>query len=203
MVTARTAPQSTATGVTSTNKLNKIRVYPEHACYICGNILSSAVSAINHIRRIHGYELPRRQVGHNRPSNNEYEYVRGKDTEVDELHFACCSCWFTCPEDELGLQDLNSHVREEHDPQKVDITKEGSDILRTPSNRPSRRGSVSSTKSTDSSGVTVRPRPSTSSPSGGGGKRGTTPNGTPITEESAHDIASKLDELINLFKRHL
>ncbi|CAO3629515.1 unnamed protein product [Mucor hiemalis] len=199
MVTARTAPQSKATGVTSTNKMNKILVYPEYTCYICGNVLSSAISCINHVRRIHGFELFPRLVGRNRPPNNEYEYSRDKDEEVDELHYACCSCWFTCPEDGEGIQTLNNHVREEHDPQKVDITKEGSDMLEQRSSRgTSRRGSVSSNKS-DSSNKRIS-RAGTSSPPR---FRSTTPNGTPITEKSALDISSKLDELINLFKKYL
>lgn len=47
-------------GTRSKNKLDKIAVNLEYACYICGNILSSPKQTINHVRKTHGRELPTR-----------------------------------------------------------------------------------------------------------------------------------------------
>lgn len=52
-----------STGTTSDNKLEKLRAYLEHTCFICGNIMSSAKQTINHVERIHGYDVPTRDVG--------------------------------------------------------------------------------------------------------------------------------------------
>jgi hypothetical protein len=44
-------------GTRSENKLDKIAVHLEYTCFICGNILSSAKQTINHVRRIHNYDI--------------------------------------------------------------------------------------------------------------------------------------------------
>lgn len=240
---------STATGNTSVTKVRKSRVYLEYPCYICGNILSGAKSAINHANRIHGFDIPTRMIGRKRPQDDNYEFTRDRNAEVDEMHYSCSSCWFHCPEDDgggEGIRVLNEHVRAEHDPIKVDITKDGEDTTQIGSRRNSRTGSVDNrsqqsdyddedeedgnrgqgsggerrtnanrgrNQTSDSGGGKYLNNKSNSGGSrdgdkersnggGGGGqeRRSTTPNGTPITEESAKEISSKLEELTKLFK---
>ncbi|KAK4516462.1 A_deaminase domain-containing protein [Mucor velutinosus] len=94
-----------------------------YPCYICGNILSKARQAINHVEVIHGYKLPVRQVGHKRPQDPHYEYNNDPDTvdDYDVSHYACASCWFHCPE--AGLKELSDHVNQVHHPENVDPEK--------------------------------------------------------------------------------
>lgn len=111
-----------STKVTKGSNLGKPIIYLQYTCYICGNAMSSAKQTINHIKNIHGYEVPSRAVGRRRPQDNDYEYIRDKISERDALHYACSSCWFHCPEDNLEV--LNKHTNDEHNPLKVDITKD-------------------------------------------------------------------------------
>lgn len=89
----------------------------EYACYICGDILSAAKVVIDHVKRIHGIEIPSRQVGRNRPSSKEYEYLRDSNGDFDLLHYSCASCWYHCPE--TDLTELRDHYVEEHNPKNV------------------------------------------------------------------------------------
>ncbi|KAI7895533.1 uncharacterized protein EV154DRAFT_398546, partial [Mucor mucedo] len=86
-------------------------IYLQHTCYICGNAMSGGTQTINHIKAVHGYEIPSRAVGYKRPQDNDQEYVRDM-SNADVLHYACPSCWFHCPEDDL--EALNEHTRDEH-----------------------------------------------------------------------------------------
>ncbi|KAI8971666.1 hypothetical protein BDF20DRAFT_915446 [Mycotypha africana] len=93
----------------------------EYPCYICGTILSRPKICIDHVRRVHGYELPVRGVGQNRPSDPVYEFQNNPNGEYDVQHYACPSCWYHCPE--TGLRELKQHTQEEHHPKIVDSEK--------------------------------------------------------------------------------
>ncbi|KAL0582166.1 hypothetical protein ABG067_008066, partial [Albugo candida] len=143
VIPAQARNVSTATGNTSVTKIPKTRVFLEYPCYICGDMLSRAKNAIDHANRIHGFDIPSRLQGRKRPQDDFYEYIRDRNAEVDEMHYSCASCWFHCPEDENGIQTLNAHVRQEHDPIKVDESKEGDDVTQVGTKGNSRRlGSV-------------------------------------------------------------
>jgi hypothetical protein len=93
----------------------------EYPCYICGNILSRAKQAIDHVRRLHGYSLPTRSVGRRRPPDPQYEYQNDINGEYDLIHYSCPSCWYHCPES--GLGDLAYHINIVHHPINVDPSK--------------------------------------------------------------------------------
>lgn len=97
----------------------------EYPCYICGNVLSKARQALNHIENTHGFKLPARSVGHRRPENPNFVYNNNpksrKDFEI--YHYSCTSCWFHCVADDNGLIQLADHVNEAHKPNNVDPTK--------------------------------------------------------------------------------
>jgi hypothetical protein len=105
----------------------------EYPCYICGNVLSKARQALNHIEIIHGFKLPARSVGHRRPENPNFVYNSNprsrKDFEV--YHYSCTSCWFHCVADDGGLTQLADHVNEAHKPNNVDHTKNDIGQLRS------------------------------------------------------------------------
>ncbi|KAI9483914.1 MAG: hypothetical protein EXX96DRAFT_448472, partial [Benjaminiella poitrasii] len=84
----------------------------EYPCYICGNILSRARLVIDHVKRVHGYELPVRHVGHHRPVDPEYEFQNDPNGKSEVVHYACASCWFHCPE--AGLGELAEHYETAH-----------------------------------------------------------------------------------------
>lgn len=176
-----------STGTRSDNKMEKPRLYLEHTCYICGNIMSSAKQTINHVDRIHGYELPSREVGRKRPQDNEFEYLRDKMAEKDMSHYACPSCWFHCSEDDLEV--LNRHTRDEHNPLKVDMTKDDDLTSTRPRNRSnsilSNRSNTSGNRRSRSNSVSNNNRQSL----------GTLP------PSEVGELGEKLDELINLFKK--
>ena len=93
--------------------LNKIEVYIEYACFICGIVLSSPKTCLDHVRKIHGYELPPRPVEEKkRPRHHRFKYVRDKSGPYTIVEYACPSCWFHSPE--TDLEALNEHIREEH-----------------------------------------------------------------------------------------
>lgn len=168
----QTKPRMKAsTGTRSDNKLEKPRVYLQHACFICGNLMSNAKPTINHIDTIHGFNVPTRAIGRKRPQDNEFEYIRNMQMEHDVIHYACPSCWFHCPDDEL--EALNKHTREEHDPIQVDISKNGD--LATVQRPRSRSNSVSSNR------------------------RSQTPTAAELNE--TRQIAQRLDELTDLFTK--
>ena len=180
MVSQRTS----STGNTSINRTNRIAVRLEHACYVCGSVLSTASATINHLRSIHGVDIPPRMIGRKRPQDYDYDF-RG-DQKDAELHYACSSCWFHCPQDNdtnAGIQALNDHVLQEHDPIKVDI--------RNPNrgnSTSSRRNSTSSSRNSTSSRRNSTSSSSTHQPD--------------ITDENVNSITSKLEEIISMFKSY-
>lgn len=117
MVISRRNSQGSTKSVKKKN-LEKISVYLEYACFVCGSILGSAKSSINHAKIIHGYVIPARPVGSRRPRNSKFEYVADQSGPWTIEEYACPSCWFHSPADDL--EALNEHIREEHDPVKVE-----------------------------------------------------------------------------------
>ena len=224
MVTAtmRRRRGSTNTGTTATSKIQKTRVFLEHACYICGNIFSSAKATINHCQNIHGYSLPTRSVGQNRPQDDEFEYVRDRNEEVDELHYACPSCWFHCPELEDTNEDLiilNNHVREEHEPENTDkkkgtsdepLSRRGSTGGRSSSNTPrsarSRSNSASnkaeSSTSAGNRSINNRRKSNMEDEEEQGNSGSNTPKSrrSSVSAEDIKSLSVKLEELTKLFK---
>lgn len=97
--------------------LNKIEVYLEYPCFICGLVLGSAKSSIEHVNKIHSYEIPYRPKDQvKRPRHHRFFYVRDKSGQYTITENACPSCWFHCPVQDLDC--LNEHVREMHSPRK-------------------------------------------------------------------------------------
>ncbi|GAA5807216.1 hypothetical protein MFLAVUS_000571 [Mucor flavus] len=131
-------------------KVGKDLVALNHGCYICGNVYSSAAYVLDHVYNTHGIDLPARRPNIRRPQDRQYDYVMGKDAvEYDEEHYACPSCWFHCPMDELEV--FHAHTVEEHDPVRIrpEFEEEnGSGRRRSSrpssrqSNRPSSRQSI-------------------------------------------------------------
>ncbi|KAG2229765.1 hypothetical protein BDF21DRAFT_498283 [Thamnidium elegans] len=98
------------------NKLDKISVHLEYACFICGIILSSSKTCINHVEAIHRYLIPFRPAGR-RPENSNFSYVRDPNGPWTIEEYACPSCWYHSPSDDL--EALNEHIREEHNPTRI------------------------------------------------------------------------------------
>ncbi|KAI8967314.1 hypothetical protein BDF20DRAFT_901784 [Mycotypha africana] len=98
-----------------------------YPCYICGQVLSKAKVCIDHIKRLHGYELPVRAVGHKRPIEPDYDFQNDPTGPYDSQHYACSSCWFHCEQGEFGreggLRDIARHVEESHQPTNIDESK--------------------------------------------------------------------------------
>jgi Pyruvate/2-oxoacid:ferredoxin oxidoreductase delta subunit len=172
--TARTTARSPSAGAAGT-KFDKPRVHLLDTCYICGNNFSKAVVVIDHVRRIHGYDLPRRRQGYKRPQNKNAEYVRDKNGEWDYQDLACPSCWFHCPEEEL--RELNQHTRDTHDPIKVDISKDDDDGYISAGSGGRNRRERSGTP-----GVRIRE-----------GSAGS-------IDDAAKEISTKLEEITKIFK---
>ncbi|KAI8640217.1 hypothetical protein BD408DRAFT_404299 [Parasitella parasitica] len=98
----------------------------EYPCYICGTVLSKARQVLNHIKSVHGYDLPARAVGRRRPEDPKYIYVNNPQSrqEFEDFHFSCSSCWFHWPtNDAAGLVHLARHISKAHDPVNVDPSK--------------------------------------------------------------------------------
>ncbi|KAI8079386.1 hypothetical protein BDF21DRAFT_463458 [Thamnidium elegans] len=90
----------------------------DYGCYICGRIYSTPATARKHVRNIHGYNIPGRTNCLTRPMAVNHYYVSRKDANYyDVIHYACPSCWFHCPLDELDL--LLDHTIIEHNPRPV------------------------------------------------------------------------------------
>lgn len=114
---SQSSVKSTASRKRSTD-LNKIEVYLEYPCFICGLVLGSAKSSIEHVKKIHSYEIsyrPKDQV--KRPRHHRFFYVRDKSGQYTITENACPSCWFHCPVQDLDC--LNEHVRETHCPRRL------------------------------------------------------------------------------------
>ncbi|KAG2229488.1 hypothetical protein INT48_003850 [Thamnidium elegans] len=95
--------------------LDKDLVILDHGCYICGRVFSSAAATRTHIKNVHGYDIPGRFNGVKRPLNKNYNYsTRIETDEYDEAHYACPSCWFHCPMDELAV--FHDHTIKQHSP---------------------------------------------------------------------------------------
>ncbi|KAI9341318.1 hypothetical protein BD770DRAFT_414849 [Pilaira anomala] len=109
-------PVDQATIQEETLEVEAERVCLSHGCYVCGSVLSTASATRNHIARIHGMYLPPREVGTRRPQENDCVFVP-HDENRDSDHYACPSCWFHCPYEELDI--LNDHTLDEHDPQPI------------------------------------------------------------------------------------
>ncbi|GAA5811326.1 hypothetical protein MFLAVUS_004759 [Mucor flavus] len=100
-----------------TNTLDKISVHLEHACFICGIILSGSKTCIEHVKNIHRYVIPFRPPGR-RPENAKFSYTSYPDDDPWTIEeYACPSCWYHSPSDDL--EALNEHIREEHNPTRV------------------------------------------------------------------------------------
>lgn len=175
---------------TPTTKQNKI--FLKHACYICGNTYSGAQQTIRHIKDVHGYDIPSRAIGANRSASREYEYVKTKEEEggeddqvVPDTHYACPSCWFHCPEDDLEV--LDTHINDEHDPvyvKKVEEEDQDDDQDKKEEEE----------KQDDDCNTPIDGNDSTASLSGETG-------GDEDKEDSVHkEIARKLEEITGLFK---
>lgn len=90
---------------------------------MCGNVYSSAVGTLNHIRNAHGYDIPARRVeGKSRPLENDY----------DEEHYACLACWFHCSMDELPV--LHYHTIMQHSPRPIITERERNNYMYTRTN---------------------------------------------------------------------
>lgn len=100
---------------------NKAVVNFEYPCYLCSYIMSKPKVVIDHVRRIHGYEIPTRQVGHRRPPDAEFDYQNDPKGDYDLQHYSCASCWFHCPE--TGIEELKNHYLITHKPKNVDPSK--------------------------------------------------------------------------------
>lgn len=125
----RSSSQS-STRSTKKRNLAKVPVYIEYACFICGNILGNATACINHIKKLHGYEILPRTSGTRRPRHNEFDYIDDQSDPYAIVEYACPSCWFHSPEHDL--ESLNEHIREEHAPVKVSrMTDENTEFAKT------------------------------------------------------------------------
>lgn len=173
-------------------KYDKPRIHLLDTCYICGNNFSKARVVVDHVRRIHGYELPVRRQGYKRPQNKYAEYVRERNGEFDHEEIACPSCWFHCPKE--NLKALNDHTRETHHPEKVDISKEDEDDY-IPSDEKEERPRPRRASTASASG---RGREKSATPSNGGDR--TFREGSVLSDEAYKEITGKLDELANIFK---
>ncbi|GAA5817200.1 hypothetical protein MFLAVUS_010743 [Mucor flavus] len=90
----------------------------DHGCYICGRIYCTAGTVRKHIRNVHGYDIPARPNNLNRPMEINYYYKLRKNTDYyDVIHYACPSCWFHCPLDDLAL--FTDHTLVEHKPKPI------------------------------------------------------------------------------------
>lgn len=103
------------------DKDTKTIVSFEYPCYICGLIMSKPKVVIDHVRKLHGFEIPTRQVGHKRPPETDFDFQNDPKGEYDVQHYSCASCWFHCPES--GLAELAEHYNGEHNPKNVGPTK--------------------------------------------------------------------------------
>lgn len=135
MVRERSNSQSSVKSTASQKRpidLNKIDVYLEYPCFICGLVLGSARRSIEHVRKIHNYEIPFRPKDQvKRPRHHRFFYVREKNGKFTITENACPSCWFHCPLQELEV--LNEHVRDSHSPRNLKRKEEEVDQQSKPS----------------------------------------------------------------------
>jgi hypothetical protein len=183
----------------------------EYPCYICGNILSRAKQAIDHVRRIHGYNLPTRSVGRRRPPDPQYEYQNDiQNGEYDVIHYSCPSCWYHCPE--AGLAELSEHINDTHHPVNLDPSKNeggfvhGAEVNEHQRHEHEGEGSdeemVQVSEKYKESGrahqkVHISHHPKSSSASNGSGSSGL--DGIP--EKETQDIMNMLNEVTSRFKK--
>lgn len=130
MTQSRSNSQSSVKSSTSQKKLldlNKIQVYLEYTCFVCGIVLGSPKSSIDHAKKIHGYIIqPRPENQKKRPRHHRFAYVKEKGGLYTIVENACPSCWFHSPEGDL--EALNEHVREEHNPVKINDQKDSNNV---------------------------------------------------------------------------
>jgi hypothetical protein len=162
---------------------NKQLVKFEYPCFICSYIMSKPKVVIDHVRRIHGYEIPTRHVGYKRPPNSEYDYQNDPKGDFDVLHYSCASCWFHCPE--TGIEEIHEHVETTHKPKNVDPSKNSGEYV---------RADVMETDELVSSGQEEEVTAATTK------KRPLKLKGRDDGTADASDIMGKLNELTDLFK---
>lgn len=97
---------------------NKPVIYLRYPCYICGESYSKGPSTINHIISAHKHSLPSRRPGYKRPYSSAYIYENDIKMEYDQVHHACCSCWFHSD----NYEELQEHVEREHGPNRDTYT---------------------------------------------------------------------------------
>lgn len=187
---------------------NRERVCLSHGCYVCGSVLSTASAARNHIARIHGMYLPPRDVGSRRPQENDCVFVP-HDENRDSDHYACPSCWFHCPYEELDI--LNDHTLDEHDPQPIlnqdndnEEEEEAMPIMKNgrrrsvssyfPANRQQAKRPLSRSNSRQSG------RQQSDRPASRQGNRPASRAEAENDDDPSQQITKKLDELVDLFK---
>lgn len=116
------------------SKEYKQKIAFEYPCYICGNVLSKARQAINHLENIHGYKINGRLVGRRRPESPNFVYINDPQirSDFEVYHCACPSCWYHCPCDDEALTSLADHIREKHKPNNVDPSKNNNGNISRP-----------------------------------------------------------------------
>ncbi|GAA5806257.1 hypothetical protein HPULCUR_011788 [Helicostylum pulchrum] len=138
----------------------KVLIALHHGCYICGQFYRTPSTALNHVRTVHGRDIPGRGRGKARPIKKCYQYVMRMDTDdFDEAHYSRPSCWFHCPLNEIVL--FQDHTIKEHNPKPITIgsddeygTKKGTKSRRKkPASLPRGRPSSSSSNYSFSSNI--------------------------------------------------
>jgi hypothetical protein len=166
--------QSTTSSTAKEDK-EKARILLKHTCYVCGNTYSGAQQTIRHVKDIHGFDMPSRPIGKNRPSSEEYEYIKKKDDNgqvLPEEHYACPSCWYHCPD--YDLKALYKHTQDEYDP--IDLNP------------------TTGAKENDDDDSDDNNNNSSNSPTFSGKKSGN------VNDSTRREITRKLEEVTDLFK---
>jgi hypothetical protein len=203
------------------NKSNKEKmiVHVMYPCYICANEYSGAKQVINHVQTMHGCILYPRAIGYHRPSENYYEFENDIKKKWNVQHFGCPSCWFHCPK---NFEDLMEHIMSKHEPAKiegfvhnnldenelesdveegaaVEGEQEEQELDLTSEEENSGEKEYASTSSDNSHSKKHSQDDKTTSGDKDKGKK-SSPGGTQVDLDMAHEILTKLNDLSDTFK---
>ncbi|KAI9260900.1 hypothetical protein EDC94DRAFT_130526 [Helicostylum pulchrum] len=93
----------------------KLAVRVIYPCYMCTSSYTEGPLALDHMFAIHGLNLPKGPTGRIRPENGRYTYIRVNETDWEQNHLGCSSCWFHTKH----KNKLQEHVRNEHGPDET------------------------------------------------------------------------------------
>ncbi|CEP10536.1 hypothetical protein [Parasitella parasitica] len=106
-------------------EMNIQRIAFQYPCYMCKEVLFTAIDVMSHVICEHGFMLHQRPEasrvigGEIRPPEKGYEYMEfpflKEETDSVMIRSACPSCWYHCAVEDF--EEFKKHIKEAHDPQ--------------------------------------------------------------------------------------